>query len=122
MARSLEFMPLNIVQQVRDALVYPKRVVWMHIAAQRMKHLTAIKAHMACLIPPPATQALVDAQIAALEVASKILIPNIRVTVSQAASGGLNKKMIQRAKLLPTSLRAQVLVLALDVMIHTWVR
>lgn len=122
MARSLEFIPLNIVQQVRDALVYPKRVVWMHIAAQRMKHLTAIKAHMACLIPPPATQALVDAQIAALEVASKILIPNIRVTVSQAASGGLNKKMIQRAKLLPTSLRAQVLVLALDVMIHTWVR
>ena len=111
-------MPLNIVQQVRDALVYPKRVVWTHIAAQRMKHLTAIKAIMACLIPPPATQAL-DAQ---LEVASKILIPNIRVTVSQAASGGLNKKMIQRAKLLPTSLRAQVLVLALDVMIHTWVR
>ena len=121
MARSLEFIPLNIVQQVRDALVYPKRVVWTHIAAQRMKHLTAIKAIMACLIPPPATQAL-DAQLAGLEVASKILIPNIRVTVSQAASGGLNKKMIQRAKLLPTSLRAQVLVLALDVMIHTWVR
>ena len=114
-------MPLDIVQQVKDALVYPKRVVWMHTAAQRMKHLTAIKAHMACLIPPPATQAL-DARTAVLEVASMILILNICVTVSQAVFGGLNKKMIQRAKLLRTSLRAQVLVLALDVMIPIWVR